>query len=120
MSFHPEHNEGCPARYDDGDCDEDPKVEDPLDAEKAKMHERGFFLPAPVSGETLYVLNAKGLDALGFPELAKAQRDRARERIALRERLAGRNYALVDSPIDHEAGDDAPAGAGHDVEADRG
>ena len=113
--FHPEHNPGCPARYGDGDCDEGLPTD-----EKLRMHEAGLFVPVRIGPTTGYFLMAKGLEALGFPALAAEQRAAARERIALREQMKNRGYKLTGSPVDHEAGDDAPAGAGHDVEADRG
>ena len=121
VSFHPEHPQGCPARYGDGDCDERGQaVESGSRIERLRMHASGHFIPVSVDKTQAYVLTAKGLEALGFPALAAEQRAAAAERIALREQMKNRGYKLSDSPIDHDAGNDSPAGAGHDVEADRG
>lgn len=90
------HAFGCPARYPDvgGDCSCEQLV-------RERMEVTQFFVPVTVEGATHYVLTARGLDVLGFPEIAAKQRADARVRLGL-------------------PGYDAPAGAGDDVEAYRG
>lgn len=110
------HGPGCPARYGQGDCDEDRRARD-LDRRRARILTgapglvsdgsfEGYFHPVVAGSLTGYLLTAKGLEALGFPLLAAQQRLDARARL--------------DARVDHDAGYDAPAGAGHEVEADRG
>lgn len=116
MRFNPEHAPGCPARYSDtgGDCDENAadvarrKLGEPAQVERVRMDATGLFMPVTIGDAGVYVLTARGLEALGFTALAALQR------LDTRARLEARGL------LDHEAGSDAPAGAGHDVEAERG
>jgi hypothetical protein len=94
------HGVGCPARYGVGDCDEG----------------RDLFIPVTIARADMFVLTAKGLEALGFPDLAAAQREGARARLAATFK---RRIEEVDGTT-HEVDYDSPAGAGHEVEADRG
>jgi hypothetical protein len=125
--FHGEHAPGCPARFGDGGCDEE------QDVVAARRHEAaetrsfalaettGYFTAVPINSDSIYVLTSKGLEALGFPALAAEQRRQARARLEARgfievEEIGGTKHRIPD----HDTGNDSPAGAGHDVEADRG